>query len=58
MHHGASIIGFIIDVLIAIWVYNDAQRRGMNGIGWAIGTFLLCVIFLPLYLIIRKPRVF
>jgi hypothetical protein len=27
----------------------------MNAILWAIGTFLVCIVFLPLYLILRKP---
>ena len=47
--------GFIIPLIIAIFVYQDAEKRGMSGIGWALGTFLLCIIFLPLYLIMRKP---
>jgi len=55
MYHGGTIIGVILDLAIAIWVYTDAQRRGMNAILWAIGTFLLCIVFLPLYLITRKP---
>ena len=48
-------IGFIVVLLIAIWVANDANKRGMNGVLWAIGVFLLCIIFLPIYLIVRKP---
>lgn len=48
-------LGFIIALLIAIWVATDANKRGMNGVGWAIGVFFLCVVFLPIYLIVRKP---
>lgn len=55
MHH--FWIGAVIDLLIAIWVAQDANRRGMNGILWAIGVFLLCIVFLPIYLIVRKPIV-
>jgi hypothetical protein len=29
----------------------------MNGIGWGIFTFLLCIIALPVYLLTRKPKV-
>jgi MFS family permease len=47
--------GVIIAALIAVWVAQDANKRGMNGIAWAIGVFLLCIIFLPIYLIVRKP---
>jgi hypothetical protein len=48
-------LGFIIVAAIAIWVATDANKRGMNGIGWGIGVFLLCIVFLPIYLIVRKP---
>lgn len=47
--------GVIVDLIAAIWVAWDARRRGMNAAGWAIGTFLLLILFLPLYLILRKP---
>lgn len=47
--------GFVIVLLIAIWVAMDANKRGMNGVLWAIGVFLLCIVFLPIYLIVRKP---
>ncbi len=48
-------IGFVIDLVIAIWVASDANKRGMNGVLWGIGVFLLCIVFLPIYLIVRKP---
>jgi putative membrane protein len=51
------LIGLVIVLAISYFVYQDAEKRGMNGILWAIGTFLLCIIFLPLYLIMRKPLV-
>jgi hypothetical protein len=53
---GFRLIGFVIAILLAAWVYQDAQKRGMTGIGWAIGTFFICIIFLPVYLIVRKPK--
>ena len=52
--HGFG-FGFIIAALIAVWVASDANKRGMNGLAWAIGVFLLCIVFLPIYLIVRKP---
>jgi len=51
-----QVIGLIIAAAIAFWVYRDAESRGMSGILWGILTFLLCIIFLPVYLIIRKPQ--
>jgi hypothetical protein len=49
------LVSLIIALALAIWVAQDANKRGMSGIGWGIGTFFLCIIFLPLYLIMRKP---
>jgi hypothetical protein len=54
MHHFLG-IGFVIALVIAVLVAQDANKRGMNGVLWGIGTFLLCIVFLPLYLIMRKP---
>jgi len=52
-----EIIGVIIAALVAVFIYSDATKRGMNGIGWAIGVFLLMIVFLPIYLIVRKPLI-
>lgn len=48
-------LGVIIAAAIAIWVASDANKRGMSGIVWGIGVFFLCIPFLPIYLIVRKP---
>lgn len=45
----------MVAAAIAFFVYTDAKKRGMNAVLWAIGTFLVCIVFLPLYLILRKP---
>jgi hypothetical protein len=50
-----KIIGFIIVLIIANLVAKDAGKRGMNAWGWGIGVFLLLIVFLPLYFILRKP---
>ncbi len=55
LHFGFGITGFVITLLVAIWVYNDAQRRAdSNSILWAIGTFFCCPIVPIIYLIVRK----
>ena len=60
----AAIASVVIFVLIAIWVYRDAEMRGMDGNIWAIG-FVLTGFFLPfigglvvlvLYLILRAEH--
>jgi len=45
---------FVIGILILLWVYQDAESRGMNGILWAIIVFFLNIIGLILYLIVRE----
>jgi hypothetical protein len=48
-------IGPAVALVFAIFVATDANKRGMNGLLWGIGVFLICIIFLPLYLVVRKP---
>lgn len=51
-----NLIGILIAAAIGFWVYKDANERGMNGILWGILTFLLCIVFLTIYLLTRKPK--
>jgi hypothetical protein len=41
---------------VAYAIYTDAKARGMNAVGWAIGVALFMIVVLPIYLIVRKPR--
>jgi len=50
------ILAWIGLILISVWVHKDAGRRGNNATAWAIGTFLLVIIVLPLYLIMRNEE--
>ena len=49
-----ELIGILIALAIAIWTYNDTQKRGNSG-AWAVGVFFLLIVFLPIYLIVRNP---
>lgn len=60
----AAIASVIIFILIAVWVYRDAQTRGMDGSIWAI-VFVLAGFFVPfvggfvvlvIYLILRSEH--
>ncbi|MGQ9723367.1 MAG: hypothetical protein ACUVXA_18845 [Candidatus Jordarchaeum sp.] len=44
----------VIGIIIAIWVYRDAQSRGMNGALWLIICILLGIIGLIIYLVVRE----
>lgn len=52
---GVTLVSLLIPLLAAIFVGRDASKRGMSAWGWGIGVFLLLIIFLPLYFIMRKP---
>jgi len=49
------IIWFIIGILIAIWVYKDAEKRGSSGVLWLIIVILIGIIGLIIWLVIRPP---
>jgi uncharacterized membrane protein len=52
-----EILGLLIALVVGIIVGQDASTRGMNAWGWGIGVFLLMIVFLPLYFILRKPKI-
>ena len=47
---------FIVYGLFAIWVLFDAKKRNNNMFGWAIPSFILGPIFLPIYLAKRNLK--
>jgi|SRR5580700_9013353 hypothetical protein len=55
MHH--FFFGLVLVLVLAIFVAQDANKRGMNGVLWGLGVFFLCIVFLPVYLMVRKPVV-
>ncbi|MDH7564344.1 MAG: hypothetical protein QHH24_05640 [Candidatus Bathyarchaeota archaeon] len=50
------LIWFIIAILLCIWVYRDAESRGMNGVLWLIIVLIAGILGLIIYLIVRKDK--
>ncbi len=51
-------IAMLIPLLVAVWVFLDAKSRGKDlsrALLWGFGTFLLLIIALPLWLLLRPP---
>jgi len=48
---------WVIFLLIAIWVYRDAESRGMSGVLWLIVVLLFGIIGLIIYLVVRHDKV-
>ena len=47
------LIWFVIAILLCIWVYKDANSRGMNGALWLIIVILTGILGLIIYLLVR-----
>lgn len=46
---------FIIGILLAIWVYKDAEKRGSSGALWLIIVILTSFVGLIIWLVVRPP---
>ena len=54
-----EVVGIVIAVIGALFVLFHARFRQLSmwaAIGWALGTFFLLIIALPIYLLIHGPE--
>lgn len=51
-----SLVLLVIWIMVIVWVYRDAERRGMNGVLWALLVLIGNLIGLLIYLIVRSER--
>jgi len=52
-----SVLSFLLLIIwlgVIVWVYRDAERRGMNGVLWALLVFIGNLVGLLIYLIVRS----
>lgn len=47
-----GIISLIFRIIIMIYIYKDANKKGSNGIVWSIGVFFFPLISVILYLLL------
>jgi hypothetical protein len=51
------IIGLAISLLVSGWVFVDARKHQMRlPLLWAFGTFMVLIVVLPAYFIVRYQR--
>jgi FtsH-binding integral membrane protein len=50
------VVWFIVGLLLCIWVYRDAESRGMGGALWLIIVLIAGIIGLIIYLVVRKDK--
>ena len=53
----SSLIGLVISIYIAYWLFTDANRRGKSGVLWGILGFFFSLITLIVWLIVRPKNV-
>ena len=47
---------FALLIAVLVWVYRDAESRGMSGILWALIVFIGHLVGLVIYLIVRSDH--
>ncbi len=48
------IIIYVLAIILAVWVYNDAKKRDMNAEVWLLIVLLTSFIGYIIYLIVRE----
>jgi inner membrane protein involved in colicin E2 resistance len=51
-----GIIGFIVWVLVMVWIYNIAKRKGRHAVAWVILGFFFSLITLIVILLMPSKR--
>jgi hypothetical protein len=51
-----SLVLLILWIMVIVWVYRDSERRGMNGVLWALLVLIGNLIGLLIYLIVRSDN--
>jgi uncharacterized membrane protein len=52
VHLIASLVSFVVWLLILVWIYNIAKRKGRHAIGWLILGFFFSIIALIIVLLL------
>lgn len=47
---------FLVAILLAVWVYRDAEKRGESGVLWLIIVLITGIIGLIIWLIVRGDK--
>ncbi len=51
-----GIVGFIVWVLVMVWIYNIAKRKGRHAVAWVILGFFFSLITLIVILLMPSKR--
>ena len=51
-----GLLGFVIWIVILVWIYNIAKRKGRHAVGWLILGFFFSLISLIVILVLPSKR--
>jgi hypothetical protein len=51
-----SIVSFVIWLLVMVWIYNIAKRKGRHALGWVILGFFFSILALIVLLLLPSKR--
>lgn len=51
-----GLIGFILWVLVMVWIYNIAKRKGRHAVGWVILGFFFWLLALIVVALLPSKR--
>ncbi len=51
-----GLLGFVLWVVILVWIYNIARRKGRHAVGWLILGFFFSLLALIIVLLLPSKR--
>jgi len=51
-----GLLGFVIWIVIMVWIYNLAKRKGRHPVGWLILGFFFSLLALIVLLVLPSKR--
>jgi len=50
-----AVLVLVLSILLGVWVYRDAEKRGMSGVLWLLVVLIAGIIGLVIYFVVRRP---
>lgn len=51
-----GLVGFVLWVLVMVWIYNIAKRKGRHAVGWVVLGLFFWVLALVMILLLPSKR--
>jgi hypothetical protein len=51
-----GLLGFVLWIVVLVWIYNIAKRKGRHALGWLILGFFFSLISLVVILVLPSKR--